>query len=445
MKNFLFHTVGCRLNQADTALMTGRLKASGWKVADKKTDENISLIVINSCTVTEKARKKTSQSLRRFRRKHPNAVIIISGCSVETDSDEYLSESYADIVLSNNEKRKIIEILDNFLNGKKHTPDFDPSFRKKIKLKDDSANFAENIFSEYPFRSRASVKIQEGCNNFCSYCIVPYVRGREKSRVMPEILEEIQYHLKNKCREIVLTGVNMSTYSYKNLSLPDLLKEILRINSHFRIRLSSLEPHPINRQIIDIIAENSKICRFMHVSLQNGSDRILKKMNRNYTAEDFADFAEYARKKIPGLHLGTDVIVGFPGETEKDFKETVIFLKKINFANVHIFPYSKRKGTPAADMPNQINGDSIKKRRSELQKISEKSKTQFIKSQKGKTLPVLIEKKISKNKFEGWSDNYIRSIINGKNLKLNSIYNCEICAFDEKCGKTLYNLKNSEE
>jgi threonylcarbamoyladenosine tRNA methylthiotransferase MtaB len=280
--------------------------------------------------------------------------------------------------------------------------------------------FSENATSSFPFRSRAFIKIQEGCNNFCTYCIVPHVRGRERSRSFDEALADCRQAVEAGFPEIILTGVNTCAYNDNGRTLGNLIKAVADIPGDFRIRLSSTEPDFKNIGLLDVIADTPKVCRFLHISLQHGSDRILRAMNRHYSADDFARFANLAREKIPGIHIGTDVIAGFPGETDKDFAECLAFTEKMQFANTHIFTYSRRPGTPAADYPNQVPSQISSERAAALRKVAEKSAKNFATSQIGKTLDVIFEQ-CRNGKLTGWSDNYLGIVVPEGSFQAGSI------------------------
>jgi threonylcarbamoyladenosine tRNA methylthiotransferase MtaB len=277
--------------------------------------------------------------------------------------------------------------------------------------------FKEKVGGNFPFKSRAFLKVQEGCNNFCTYCIVPYTRGPERSRDWNEVIADFKHFIKSGFEEIVLTGVNICAYNDHGRTLNELINTLCAIPGNFRIRLSSTEPHPNNMDLLKTMAKNPKVCRFLHLSLQHGCDEILKAMGRKYTTAEFARFIEKARELIPDIHLGTDVIIGFPGETEAHFEQEIEFVKKMNFSNMHIFTYSPREGTPAATMPNQVPGNIANERRLRLVEIAEKMKADFVKSQLGKTLPVIFERKNKAGYFQGWSDNYINFICNDTGIK----------------------------
>jgi threonylcarbamoyladenosine tRNA methylthiotransferase MtaB len=401
-------TLGCRLNQADTALIFGRLKEAGYEILESDTAEPLDLIIINSCAVTAAASQKSRQFARSFRKKHPQAKIIVTGCDSETEKEFWMKQKTADIYLPNPDKSKILDYINDI------TPR-ESSADKSI--------FKEDAVSIYPFRSRAFIKIQEGCESFCTYCIVPYARGPERSRDRDEVVSEFRKLIGQGHHEIILTGVNISTYRHGSCRLSDLLLELSAIDGDFRIRLSSTEPHPENRKLIGIMKDNPKICRFLHLPLQHGANEILKLMGRKYTSEEFADFANEAVSSIPGLHLGTDVICGFPGETEELFEKSCRFIESIPFANLHVFSYSPRKGTPAADFPDTVPDKVMKRRHKTLDEIEDKLASQFLDSQIGQTLKVLIEKVRTHGGCEGWTDNYIRIKTDIENAKVNSFAN----------------------
>ncbi len=398
-------TVGCRLNQADTALIFGRLKEAGYEILGPDTAEPLDLIIINSCAVTAAASQKSRQYARACRKKHPEAKIVVTGCDSETEKEYWTREKAIYVYLPNPEKSRILDYIAGI-----------PPTQKTA----DKNIFKENAVGVYPFRSRAFIKIQEGCDSFCTYCIVPYARGPERSRERNEVICEFRKLIEQGHHEIILTGVNISTYRDGSCGLPDLLSELSGIDGDFRIRLSSTEPHPENRNLISVMKDNPKICRFLHLPLQHGANEILKLMGRKYSAEEFADFADEALSSIPGLHLGTDVICGFPGETEELFDKSCRFIKNIPFANLHVFCFSPRKGTPAADFPDTVSGEVMKYRHKFLEDIEDRLADKFLDTQIGQMLRVLIEKVRIHGGCEGWTDNYIRVQTNIEDAKVNS-------------------------
>jgi len=414
-------TLGCRLNQADTALIFGRLEGAGFSIIKPQKGCKPDLIVINTCTVTANAARKSRQTARHFKRKYPDACLIVTGCDCDKALADWEKEEYVDFALINSQKKNIPEIAASWQKDKQAHISIGIDKQKKLV-------FQENAFADFPFKNRAFLKIQEGCDSFCTYCIVPYVRGRERSRAFDEVIAEAKEFIRRGHKEIVITGVNISTYFDKDKRIVDILDTITKLPGEFRIRLSSMEPHSENRSLVKLIKNNHKICRFLHIPLQHGSDTVLAKMGRNYTSANFAEFANFAIDSIPGLHMGTDVIVGFPGETDELFLESVNFIKKIAFANIHVFRFSPRKGTPAATFPNQVPQQIAKQRAEILGKIAKESKKQFFQLQIGKNLPVLLEKETASHTFEGWSDNYVRVVLFGNKLDTGKIVNQKITA-----------------
>ena len=404
-KKAVIYTLGCRLNSADTALLTSRLELAGYTVIPEQQSD-FDLAVVNSCAVTAEAVRKSRQTLRKLKKNHPQALFLVTGCAVEVNADLFRADG-ADYVLTNPDKKDLAAILGGMTAANKSSGEF-------------RENFLELVNSSFPFRSRAFVKIQEGCNNFCTYCIVPYVRGRERSRKFTEVLDDCRQLIDSGFPEIVLTGVNTCAYSDEGKTLGELIHSIAELPGDFRIRLSSTEPHFNNRGLIEIMAQTPKICRFLHLSLQHGCDRILKAMNRHYTTSQYADFVAEAREKIPGLHIGTDIIAGFPGETDEDFSVCAEFVQKMQFANAHIFTYSPRPGTPAAEMPDRPDGKTAGLRAGRLREIAAVSKQEFINSQLGTELQVIFET-ASNGMLHGWSDNYIAVSVPENNAKCGCI------------------------
>lgn len=413
--NAAVFTLGCRLNQADSALICDRLKSDGWEIVRPEYAGAIDLLIVNTCTVTAAASRKSRQATRRFRSKHPEACILLTGCSAEIENSAWAKEDAVDIILTNPEKKQIASLVKDFLQKKNISSGHTFSIDQEVEI------FEEKAGGNFPFKSRAFLKVQEGCNNFCSYCIVPYARGPERSRDWNEVIADFKQFLTRGFAEIVLTGVNICAYNDHGRTLNDLIAALSVLPGNFRIRLSSTEPHPNNMDLLESMAENPKVCRFLHLSLQHGCDEILKAMGRKYTSSQFACFIEKARELIPGIHLGTDVIVGFPGETEAHFKQGMEFVEKMNFSNVHIFTYSARQGTPAATLPGQVPGNIANERRLRLVEAVAKMKAAFVKSQLGKTLPVIFERKNKAGYFQGWSDNYINFICADARIKKHRI------------------------
>lgn len=425
-KNAIIYTLGCRLNSADSALLVDRLEKANFNIV--QSADRVDLVVVNSCTVTAEAARKSRQTISKFRALYPQAVIVVTGCSAELDADRYLKEHIADLVLTNPEKREIADLILDFLAGRANSGSHETS------LQQPKSSFCENAISRFPFRSRAFIKIQEGCDNFCSYCIVPYTRGPARSRHVGEVLADCKNTLSQGYPEIVLTGVNTSTYFDSGYNLGALVQEICRLEGDFRLRLSSTEPHQENLGLLEVMAAEPKVCRFLHLSLQSGCDRILKAMGRHYSCEDYAEFLRLAREKIPGIHLGSDLIVGFPGETEEDFAQTLDFVEKMAFANLHIFTYSPRPGTPATSLPGRISPAEAKARFLRVKAVAERSRKQFIESQYGQLLPVIFETIGRNHLAQGWSDNYLAVHAPAETVELGKIV--QIIATPENLNQT---------
>ena len=399
-------TLGCRLNQADSALLNDRLIRLGFQIVPPDASSSPNLIFINSCTVTETAYKKSKQALRSIRAENPQSFIVFTGCAADVSRDELEQNQDIDLVLTNEQKKNIETILPEYLAllEKREVP-ATPKLAKGI--------FAEQAQGVFPFRSRAFIKVQEGCNNNCSYCIVPTARGPERSRDLKEITAEFKKAVEDGFHEIVLTGVNTCHYKAGKVGMPELIDRLCGIPGDFRIRLSSTEPCDEIFPIVDAMKRNAaKVCEFLHLPVQSGCDAILKAMNRHCDTAKFAEYAAYAREAIPNLHLGTDVIVGFPGETAADFTETLEFLRKMEFANIHIFPYSPRSGTPAAEMPHKVPKTAVADRIEQLKELKEECAQKFAKSLVGATGAVLIESNCNKKDlWDGWSGNYVRTVV----------------------------------
>jgi len=408
-------TIGCRLNQADTALMYDRLEKNGFNIADIDSPGRKDLIVINTCAVTANAVKKSRQTVRKYRKLYPESIIVVAGCGPEVEKPLWENEDSADILIGNSQKKNIIEILNEY-SGNKAQKSFTSA------LPGDEFVFSEESQGVHPFRHRAFLKVQEGCNSFCSYCIVPYARGRERSREWNEIVSEFKKLIRDGFKEIVITGVNTSVYKCGGKSLADLIAELASFEGDFRIRVGSTEPHPHgeNLKLIKLMKESDgKICRFMHLPLQHGTDEILKLMNRKYTVAEYFDFVIQARELLSLIHIGTDVIVGFPGESDKLFSQSAEFIEKVSFANTHIFPFSPRKGTPAFDFSGKVKPETVRMRFEELEKIARQSAVSYAERNLKTKLKVLIETCSPDGNCEGWSDNYLRAKIMTGSLREN--------------------------
>lgn len=392
-------TLGCRLNQADSALLCDRLRRCGFQIVDEDYEESPNLVIVNSCTVTATAARKTRQLLTSIRHKHPYAYIILTGCAAEVD-EELKEDSDFDILLTKAEKKNLESILERRFNIQHH--DYKPSETV------DETVFKEDAVAYFPFKSRANLKIQEGCNNFCTYCIVPYARGRERSRDVEEIMADFKQLLEAGFHEIVITGVNVCNYNCGGLDLVGLLEKLIAVEGDFRIRLGSTEPGEILPRVIDLMASTPKICDFLHLPLQAGTDELLKAMGRKYTLAEYKSMIDCARSKMPHIHIGSDLIVGFPGETAELFEQSCEFVKSMHFANLHVFPFSPRKGTKAEKLPGRIPVEEMVRRVEATKPIKAACAAEFAKSLIGTELSVLFERTLANNGYEGWSSNYVK-------------------------------------
>lgn len=397
MTKIAFYTLGCRSNQYETDRMARAVAASGFDVVPYPGPADV--YVINTCTVTGNAEKKSRHIIRHSKKKNPNAKIIVTGCAVERAE---FSVEEIDMIINNKDKINIIKYLGDV----------------RREMRDEKLNASPT--SHLPSLCvRANLMIEDGCENFCSYCIVPFVRGKIKSKPVDEIITEAKEMVEGGVREIVLTGINLGEYRSNSPSpissshhLPSLINELSKIDSLLRIRLSSIEPMYITDELIDIVRKNPKVCKHFHIPLQSGDDGILKAMNRKYQAKDFLAMAKKIKEQIKDVAITTDIIVGFPGEDETAFKNTLKLVDMIKFSRIHIFPYSDRPGTEAQKLSHKINSNMIHMRHKRLDKLREKYMLEFHRSFKDQAMEVLIE---SKNRdtgiCEGLTGNYIRVLL----------------------------------
>ncbi|OGV48212.1 MAG: tRNA (N(6)-L-threonylcarbamoyladenosine(37)-C(2))-methylthiotransferase MtaB [Lentisphaerae bacterium GWF2_52_8] len=428
-KSAAVFTHGCRLNQADTALIYDRLDKGGYTILPLSAPK-IDVIIVNSCAVTGVALRKSRETLRKFRRQHPESLIALTGCAADLSGGEFKGASRPDLLISNEGKKDIVRLIGAFQSG--IAREFKPQRRAGELFKEDAQG-------KFPFKSRAFLKVQEGCEAFCSYCIVPYARGPERSRDWDEIIADFRQMLAAGYKEIVLSGVNICAYRCAGRRLPDLLDILALEPGEFRLRLSSTEPHPSNRELLKVMAAHpEKICRFLHLPLQHGADEILKAMGRSYGSEEYASFLVEARRLIPDIHLGSDIIVGFPSESDELFMKSFKFVESMSFSNLHIFTFSPRPGTPAAGFPGKVPLSLAKERYELLLELSVRKAREFAEAQIGKRLTVLAERRLNGGGFEGWSDNYLNVQIPCPGLSRNQFANVLIKSIDAE-GRLLAN------
>ncbi len=400
-------TLGCKVNAYESEIMKELLLNAGYK----EEKEHPEVVIINTCSVTNMADSKSRKMVRRYKRENPNTILVVCGCSTQNKKEEY-EQMDIDILLGNKDKSKIVTLINNFKNN----------HEKYIKFYDDrDLDFEDMTVKEFTSHARAFVKIQDGCNNFCSYCVIPYVRGNIRSKDFNKALEEIKTLVKNNHKEIVLTGIHTGSYGAGlNYDLSDLLHEMNKIEGLERIRISSIEVTELNDKFLNELKENKKICNHMHIPLQAGSDEILKKMNRKYDLKYFFEKINKIREIRPDISITTDVIVGHPYETEELFLKTIETCQKIKFAKIHVFPYSKRDGTASSRMSNQVSDVDKKIRSHKLIEISNELEKEYAKKFIGKKLDVLIEENYGEKSI-GHTSNYLRLEI-PKILEMNQIY-----------------------
>ncbi len=401
MKKVAFYTLGCKVNQYDTEAMVEIFEKGGYDVVN--SDEIADVYVINTCTVTNLGDRKSRQFIRRSKKRNPDSIIAVVGCYAQTASEEVMDIEGVNLVLGTNERTRIVELVEslnmnekiNYVNNIMEVKEFEELSIEKIKGK-----------------TRAFLKIQEGCNQYCSYCIIPYARGPIRSRHLENIIAEVKRLSKNGFKEIVLTGIHIASYGkdLKDTTLIDVIKSVQEIGGIERIRLSSVEPTLLTEEFIKEVKAIPKFCHHLHISLQSGSDETLKRMNRRYDTKEYRRIVKNLRREIPGIAITTDIIVGFPGETEEEFETTYNFVKEMNFSQIHVFKYSPRKGTPAAEYKNQVAGDIKNLRSDRIIKLGNEMMSSYMKEFINKELKVLFEAHYDRNNniIEGLTENYIR-------------------------------------
>lgn len=423
VKKAALHNLGCKVNAYETEAMQELLEQAGYEIVPFK--EGADIYIINTCTVTNMADRKSRQMLHRARKMNPDAIIVAAGCYVQTKDEEEKLDECIDIVIGNNRKKDIVEILEEY-EGKKQT------VQKDVIDINHTKEYEELHLSKTAEHTRAYLKVQDGCNQFCTYCIIPYARGRVRSRRKKDVVEEVKNLVKNGYQEVVLTGIHLSSYGVDFEEAEDLLSLILAVHEVEglkRIRLGSLEPRIITEKFVQTISGLGKICPHFHLSLQSGCNATLKRMNRKYTAEEYYEKCELLRKYFEHPALTTDVIVGFPGETEEEFQQSMSFVDKVNFYETHIFKYSKREGTKAAVMPDQVPEQVKTVRSNQLLALNEKKQKEFEQYYLGKSVEVLMEEEIEKDgKYfqTGHTKEYIRIAVESEENWQNKLVNVKI-------------------
>jgi len=437
-----FTTLGCKVNQFETEAMAELLEKEGFKVVSHQ--EKSDIYIINTCAVTKESERKSRQFINKAKRLNKDALVVAVGCSVQLNSEKINEETDVDIVIGTKHKGDVARLIKQKLNSyncnDSNSENINkPSSIEKFKGKED---FEELKISTVHDKTRANIKIQDGCSQFCSYCIIPYVRGPIRSRNHNDIIDEVKKIVFNGYKEIVLNGIHISSYGAENKEENSLLKLIESINSIDgieRIRLGSLEPNIITEDFAKQISKMDKVCHHFHLSLQSGSDSVLSRMNRKYTSTQYLNNVEIIRKYMPESGITTDIIVGFPGETEEEFNQTIEFVKKIEFSRIHVFKYSIREGTKAADMKDQIDDKTKSIRSKQLIDLGEIISNKFMQKFIGKRMTVLVENQKDNNIFEGYTTNYLKVLIESDNNIKSNIIEVKINEISNDYLKSEYN------
>ena len=411
MKSVAFYTLGCKVNQYDTEAMLELFKDHGYDIVEY--EDYADVYIINTCTVTHMGDRKSRQMIRRALKSNSDAVIAVVGCYAQTAPLEIAGISGVGVIVGTKDRLKIVDLVEEYA-------------QKRIQINavqklDRNEGFEELNIADQNEQTRAYLKIQEGCNQYCSYCIIPFARGPIRSREPNNVVEEVKKLVKNGYKEVILTGIHVASYGEdleEEIDLYEIINKVHDVDGVERIRISSIEPRIFTDQFVNNLKNLPKLCPHFHISLQSGCNATLKRMNRKYTAHEYKAVCERVRKELPDVAITTDVMVGFPGETEEEFLETYRFLEDIAFAQTHVFKYSQRKGTPAARWEDQVE-PSIKEARSKkLLALAEEKEIAFIDRFIGQSMEVLIEEESDTSLYEGYTNNYIRVIVSGeKNLK----------------------------
>ena len=413
-----FTTLGCKVNQFETEVMEGLFKEKKYEIVNFEEVANV--YVINTCSVTHLGEKKSRQLIRRAIKNNNKAIVAVVGCYSQVAADEIAKIEGVSLIVGTKERKNIVTLVETVL--KEHQP---------LQVVEDVMDYHE--FEDIPLlnnpdRTRAFLKIQDGCSNFCTYCIIPYTRGPLKSRKLDSILSEAEKLLESGFKEIVLTGIQLGAYGKDladEIALVDVVKALLDNEKLTRLRLGSLESIELDQEILEIMNQDQRLCRQLHLPLQSGSDKILKKMNRNYTTAEFKALVDNIYAKVPGVAITTDVIVGFPGENSTDFNEAVEFIKNMNFSKIHIFPYSKRKNTPAANYAEQVSEEEKKKRSVYLKEISDMASAKYRNKMLNTTVEILVEN-ITPDYAEGLASNYVKVYCENNNFQKDNFYKLKI-------------------
>ncbi len=411
---FKIITLGCKVNTYESEYMLEHLISSGYILCDDNPD----IAIVNTCSVTNEADKKSLKIIRKVKRDNPKCILVVCGCSSENNREKYQSMDI-DILIGNKNKSEIVSIINEYIQNKNQYIYFSPKW---------ITEFEDMQVAKFTTHTRAFMKIEDGCDNFCSYCIIPFTRGSVRSKDFNKAIKEAKILAKNQHQEIVLTGIHTGAYNSNGHDLSDLIKELAKINGLERIRISSIEITELTPKFLEVLKTTPKICNHLHIPLQSGSDNILKRMNRKYNKAYFKSIIAKIREIRPDISITTDCIVGHPYETDADFQEYLDFCKYINFSKIHVFPYSVRKGTASSLMP-QVDFNTKKERTQKLLSLSQELELAYLKKFIGSTLEIITEEYYN-DYIIGHTSNYLKVLIKG-DYKLNQIYLCKLISSED--------------
>ena len=400
MKSVSFYTLGCKVNQYETEAMTNLFKASGYEI--REFDEKCDIYIINTCTVTSMGDRKSRQMIHRAVKQNPDAFVAVVGCYSQVSSEEVSKIPGVSLVLGTAERSRIVELCEEQIDKEKQRVLVDDIMKKR--------EYEDMWVSSYSSKTRAFVKIEDGCTEFCTYCIIPYARGPVRSRSIDSIVREVTALSENGFSEIVLTGIHLASYGKDNkeFTLLDVIKEVSKVAGIKRVRLGSIEPRILTEEFIREIAGIEKMCNHFHIALQSGCDETLRRMNRKYTTEEYAQSVRLIRKYFDNPAIATDIMVGFPGETEEEFASSLKFATELRLADAHVFAYSNRKGTKADKMDNQVAKDVKEKRSRKMIAALKKTQKEYLEGYVGKRAGVLFEQETEPGVYEGHMTNYVK-------------------------------------
>ncbi|MFZ5817705.1 MAG: tRNA (N(6)-L-threonylcarbamoyladenosine(37)-C(2))-methylthiotransferase MtaB [Bacillota bacterium] len=426
-KSVAFTTLGCKVNQYDSEAMMALFRKAGYRIVDFQ--DHADVYIINTCTVTGRGAAKSRQLIRNAIRRSPLSVVAVTGCYTQTAPDEVAAIPGVSLIIGNQDRNRVVELCEQAANA--------PEPIRAVNNIWQAREFEEMPVDSFLGHTRAVVKIQEGCNIFCTFCIIPYARGKPRSRRPESVVQEVERLAREGFREVVLTGIHLGSYGkdYKNeFTLAQVVERLTAVEGIDRIRLSSLEPKHVTPHLMELLQHHPKVCRHLHLSLQSGSQGVLERMKRAYTAQEYREVVQELRRRIPDLGLTTDVIVGFPGETEAEHRESMDFIREMGFSRLHVFPFSARQGTPAATMPDQLPKAVKERRTHEMIDLGRELALDFARQHLGRTLYVLAEEEADAGEgwLEGYTDNYLRVRLPGGDELKNCLIPVRITEIEEE-------------